>query len=198
MARWPTDNPLSIFPGVDPTSNASMGLVELGSLSPENSKTLTQTISIPSTALSSFLKAVSMLPNLEVSVADVTALTLTVNISRKNRVANKECRIYAPRFPKSQTEGWFVVVADSARDEVIAVKRVGWSAGPGKSVSIGSRPSARAIIKLPELEGAPSGSGERERKLDVLVISDGYLGLSYEIKGVEIPAPPLVVDTGKK
>jgi antiviral helicase SLH1 len=117
-------------------------------------------------------------------------------------VTDRECRIYAPKFPKSQTEGWFVIIADVARDEVIAVKRVGWGSGPGRAVNVGSRPNARAVIKLPSIEevvSGPNGSaGNRERKVDILVVSDGYLGLEYKVEGVEIPAAPLVDDDRKK
>jgi antiviral helicase SLH1 len=189
MARWPTDSPMSIFPSVDATSTASRSLAELVSLSPGNLRSLAQEVSISPVTQASFLKAISILPDLNVSVTDVTALALTVNISRKNPITEKDCRIYAPRFPKSQSEGWFVVVAERAKDEVIAVKRLGWSVTAGKSVNIGSRPSAKVAIKLPAIEDISSISSERERKVDVLVISDGYLGLSYEIKGIEIPAP---------
>lgn len=197
MARWPTDNPLSIFPGVDPISNTAKALVELESLSPQNLKSLAQTISPSPVIQSSFLKAVSVLPILNVSVTNVTTLALTVIISRKNPVTEKECRIYAPHFPKSQTEGWFVVIADSTVDEVFAVKRLSWGTAQGRSVDIGSRPIARTVIRLPEFEYVTSGSGEQVRKVDVMVISDGYLGLSYKVE-VEIPAPPLVVGTEKK
>jgi antiviral helicase SLH1 len=197
MARWPTDHPLTILPGVNDTSKGPSTLAEIARH--PNHKALADTLSIPTPLRLPFLKATTILPNVIVSVSNVTALGLTVMLSRNNPVTEKDCHIYAPRFPKSQTEGWFVIVADTSRDEVIAVKRVGWSAGPGKQTGIGSRPTARAVIKLPEVEDVVSGAGgSKERMLDVLVVSDGYLGLEYKIEGVEIPAVPLVVDDGKK
>ncbi len=47
------------------------------------------------------------------------------------------------------------------------------------------------MIKLPE-EG--SGLISEGRKLDVWVVSDGYLGMVYKVHGVEIPGAPKVLD----
>ena len=55
--------------------------------------------------------------------------------------------------------------------------------------------SARALIKLPTEDDGTLKDG---RKVDVWVVSDGYLGVVYKIKGVEIPDAPKVVDDGKK
>ena len=43
----------------------------------------------------------------------------------------------------------------------------------------------------------PSGD-LRARKIDVFVVSDAYLGMTYEKRGIEIPGPPTVVDDVKK
>ncbi|MDA4133104.1 MAG: hypothetical protein OK454_08280, partial [Thaumarchaeota archaeon] len=139
-------------------------------------RSLATNLSVPSTQQSRFLRAASVLPNVKVTVDNVTSQSLTVALKRMNPVVEREAHIYAPKFPKPQNEGWFVVVGDLARDEVFAVKRVGWTQGAGKSVSVGSRPSARAVIKLPEFEG----SIPAVRKVDVLVISDAYVGMQYE------------------
>ncbi len=138
-----------------------------------------------------FTRAASIIPNLKISVDQVTTSSITVVLSRLNPVVERDARIFAPRFPKAQSEGWFVIVGDLATDEVFAVKRVGWSSGGGRSAGVGSRPSARAAIKLPEPQGAAA------RKMDVLVVSDGYIGLEYKVYGVEIPAPPAVDPSAK-
>ena len=84
-----------------------------------------------------------------------------------------------------------MVLADSAKDEILAVKRVGWSAGKdanGKNtIAMGSRPTSRNLIKIP---GSEDGRQWAERKLDVYVVSDAYLGLQWQVKDIEIPAPP--------
>jgi antiviral helicase SLH1 len=202
-ARWPTDSPLSILPGVDSeisskVKNVPSTLADLTSLAASKIIHLPNALSVTNSFRNPFLKAAAVLPNVKVSVTNITTSSLTVNLDRQNPITERDCRIYAPRFPKSQTEGWFVILADSARDEVIAVKRVGWVAKPGQSIAIGSRPSAKAVIKLPELKELAGTGSSKERKLDVLVVSDGYSGMKYEILGVEIPAAPIVVDDGKK
>lgn len=196
-ARWPTEPAVSILPGVDVKTSSKDNDIPLAKISAmSNTQSINQLakkLSVPSSQQSRFARAVSILPNVAVSVDKVTALSLTVNIKRLNPVVEREARIFAPLFPKPQTESWFVIVADVARDEVIAVKRVGWSAGQGQARKLqsGSKPSARSVVKLPEADKG------QERKLDVLVVSDGYIGLEHRILGVDIPAPPTVDDAVK-
>ncbi|KAH6671894.1 Sec63 Brl domain-containing protein [Halenospora varia] len=191
-ARWPTDYPLSIFPGVNLTppndKNLPSNLQEFSEASePVYQRTLSA-FKIPQRQLPQFQKAAVMIPIVKIGVQDVTALSLTVTLDRKNPLSDKDGKMYAPRFPKSQTEGWFVILCKENKDEVIAIKRVGWSSG--------GKPSARAQIKLPNDESVVEG-----RKLDVWVVSDGYLGMVYKLKDVVIPDRPMVMevmDDGKK
>lgn len=208
-ARWPSNSPLSILPGVDimglPEQRAKnkalpTTLQDLARLPPKEIERIASIVSSSYGAKNSFLKAVSAIPNVDVSVTDVTALSITVHLSRRNPVTTRDCKVYAPLFPKPQTEGYFVVLADSSKDEILAVKRVGWSAGKdanGKNtIAMGSRPASRSVIKVP---GVEDGRQWAERKLDVYVVSDAYLGVKWEVKGVEIPPPPRpAVDDVKK
>lgn len=202
-ARWPTEHPLSILPGIaidDKRKNLPATLMELSNLPPSKLQALPNLLSLANYQKSSFLKAAQAIPNLKIDVASVTTQSITISLSRLNAITERDARIYAPHFPKAQSEGWFVVISASGSDEIIAVKRVGWST-PGKAggVAIGSRPNARALIKLPEAEDVLGmGLAPKERMVDVFVISDGYLGLMYKIECVDIPAPPVAVDDGKK
>jgi antiviral helicase SLH1 len=203
-ARWPADHPLSILPGVpiDLPSNKDLPgrLQDLSAQSEKDYKRTVSTLRIPSSQLPQFHKAANMIPNLKIDLQNINALSLTVVLNRQNSLTDKDGKMYAPRFPKPQTEGWFVILCNANKDEIIAIKRVGWSAG-GKDKKnsntnmIGKRPNARAVIKLPEEE---TGGFLDGRKVDVLVVSDGYLGMMYKIEGVEIPDVPKVVDDGKK
>ncbi|OAA47791.1 activating signal cointegrator 1 complex subunit 3 [Metarhizium rileyi] len=189
-ARWPTDPVVSILPGVEPESaKDDTPLRKLSTLKPNEVAQLAKKLGIKSPQQQTRLaRAVSLLPNLSVSASDVTAVSVTVNIKRVNALVDREARIHAPQFPKPQTEGWFVLVADVARDEVIAVKRATWATPGAKTLGRGSTPSARAVIKLPE------ATGGHARKVDVLVVSDGYVGLEYTLDGVDIPGVPTVDD----
>ncbi|KAI8279713.1 putative helicase [Colletotrichum sp. SAR11_57] len=197
-ARWPTDHPASILPGVgvDTLKNdtSDLTLAKIGALgSPGKVTQLAKKLSVAPHQQPRFAKAVAQLPNLAVSVPETTALSVSVDLRRLNPLTERDAHVYAPRFPKPQNEGWFVVLADAARDEVIAVKRAGWSQGAGRSVAVGSKPTARANFKVPE---AAQG-----RKLDVLVVSDAYVGLEYRVGGIDIPTAPVVdddVDKSKK
>lgn len=189
-ARWPTESPVSILPGVDPEKTQDKTtLQKLSAMNQGQMTKLVKDLHIPASQQQRFLKTAAIIPNVNVAVENVTALSLNVVLKRLNPVVERDARMYAPKFPKPQSEGWFVVVGDLAKDEVYAVKRLGWSQGQGKSVGVGSRPSARAAIKLPD-----PGEGRRIGKVDILVLSDGYIGLQYQMLGVEIPGLPTVDD----
>ena len=196
--RWLTDYPLSILPGVATEVPGDKDLPKtLQEFADANEPTYKRTLDafrLPSRTIAQFEKAANMLPNLRIDVRDITALSLTVVLNRQNPLTDREGKMYAPRFPKSQTEGYFVVLCKEASDEIVAIKRVGWNAGQkngnsgGASISRGGRQSARAQIKLP---GGDEDISEG-RKMDVWVASDGYLGMLWKVKGVEIPDVPRV------
>ncbi|KAI0132303.1 Sec63 Brl domain-containing protein [Xylariales sp. AK1849] len=196
-ARWPEDAPLSILPGLSPDSvKDTTTLQKLSTLARPKVDDLAKKLHIPNPQQGRFSRAASILPNVSVRTEEVTALFLTVSLKRINSIVEREARIYAPKYPKPQSEGWFVIVCDTANDEILAVKRAGWSQGPGKSISTGAKPTARVVLKLPEQDR----SG-KSWKVDVLVASDAYIGLEYRIKGVDVPALPTVdddVDKSKK
>ncbi|KAI5866624.1 Sec63-domain-containing protein [Durotheca rogersii] len=199
-ARWPQDPPLSILPGTDIDDlTDETSLETLSGFSSEQVAGLADRLEIPKRQQNQFIRAASMLPNVEVKVEDVTAQSLTVSLQRLNALADRGGRVYAPRYPKPQTEGWFVVVCDVARDEVIGVKRAGWGGGGGQSRKSGPRsgakgaakPATKTTVKLP---GPDRHGGGGPRKVDVVVASDAYVGLEYRLLGVEIPRPPTVDD----
>lgn len=186
-ARWPTEPAASVLPGVEPKDTKDeTTLAGIAAFSQAQAKNFAKKLHVHPAQQTRFLRALSILPHIAVSVDEATALSLTVGLRRLNPIVERDARIYAPKFPKPQNEGWFVIVADVAKDEVIAVKRVGWSATGGKKIVPGAKPAARATIKLPQ----PADG--QARKLDVLVVSDGYIGLEHRIAGVEIPAIPVV------
>lgn len=211
-ARWPDDGPLSIFPGI----GAEREKKRIASSS-ENSRpnSLIDATTCPKAVLDSVLKSLGLppashgrvlkplgqLPQLRIQVTDVTALGLSVQFSRINPVQDAAAyRIYAPRYPKPQTEGFFLVVHDAGNGEIYAMKRVSWPSpeksggGRGGSGGRGGRGSNRlntkSSVKLPE--------AFEERNVKVLVVSDSYIGMEWTVENVEIPPVPKVVDDGLK
>ncbi len=214
-ARWPSDDPLSILPGVDPgqeqqrhmtTPSPPRSLTGLSALNRNALEATMTDLHIPPSLRPQFSRAAAMLPNLRLHVRDVTALSVTVTLDRLNpATTTPDYRIWAPKFPKPQSEGFFVLLGNPANDEVIALRRVGWPAlgGEGQkrtdnnnSNSRGGekgRASARCVLKVPQ-----SGEG---RKVDVCVVSDAYPGMVWRVDGVEVPgapAPEVGADAGKK
>ncbi|KAK4697758.1 antiviral helicase SLH1, partial [Lecanoromycetidae sp. Uapishka_2] len=197
-ARWPDDGPLALLPGVDTEKERQRtregksqphSLVDIhGIPRPVLSKTLAA-LGITREPGSQVDKVIGMLPNLKVTVMDVNALGFSVGVARLNVATQPDYRIYAPRYPKPQSEGFFLVVSDPAKDEVLALKRINWP--PAEKVrASGGKPTSRSAIKLsPEIV---------ERKVEVLVISDSYVGMVWRVEAVEVPAAPTVDDDGKK
>jgi antiviral helicase SLH1 len=84
--------------------------------------------------------------------------------------------MYAPKFPKKQTEGFFVLVSRQGNGELLALKRVAWPTnGPRKKV---------AKVRISLLENTVAS------KLQVLTMSDGYIRLEWELSEVVIPPAP--------
>lgn len=221
-ARWPTDNPFSIFPGVRPDVDfnqlttrqplVASSLISLSALSTKSVETLMAQLSVPTRQQSQFVRAAALIPNLNVSITDVSAQGLTVVLRRQNRAGGDktsknprdEVRVWAPSFPKPQTEGFFVILADEKQDEILALKRIGWSSSSSfisdddhevippttplsepKKKTARPRPSlllhAKSTLKL------PPQSHRAPRIVDVLVVSDAYIGMVWRVTGIEIP-----------
>ena len=194
-ARWPSDYTLSILPGVStetPTKGAPLSLQDFSAQSEADYQRTVTALQIPTSQRPRFEKAALMIPNLRINVQDVSALSFTIHLSRVNALTDRDGKIYAPRFPKSQTEGWFVILCNEATDEIIAIKRVGWNAGKNNQQGRGA--SARTVMKFPEEE---SGGYKDGRKVDVWIASDAYVGMIYKVQSVKIPDVPKVPDSEK-
>ncbi|KAI6798733.1 Sec63-domain-containing protein [Hortaea werneckii] len=199
-ARWHNDGPLAIFPGVEveaekkrlaDDSSKPRSLVEATTASKDDLTKALKQVGLPAPAHAKVFKSLNQLPQLRVGVTDVNALGLTVSLARLNPVTNREYHIYAPRYPKPQTEGYFVVVSDAAKGDVVGLKRVSWPSPDKVKGGNISKPSTKATIKLPQ--------SDVERKMKIMVISDSYIGMEWHLNEVEVPAPPkVVVDDSKK
>jgi antiviral helicase SLH1 len=228
-ARWPGDYPLSILPGVSPDledDKATTGkklnqkipssLAELVALPAPSVNALYPILQLDATMSSEFSKALSILPNVTISVADASPAGLTVHLSRhpaasspssgrgtrhQSNSRSDNYRIYAPKFPKPQTEGWFILVTsitDPTKPELLALKRAAWTSGGnrgGRSYASGAVANARARIKFGDEQSGDSGTGgqsgkqidgegkgsKKTVKMRVKVISDAYVGMEWSM-----------------
>ncbi|KAF2019527.1 Sec63-domain-containing protein [Aaosphaeria arxii CBS 175.79] len=196
--RWPTDGPLSILPGVEPErerkrmehpqSNPKT-LIEATLAKLATLEKAARISGVAAGAVKRFSEPVSRLPILNVRVGDVNATQLSFTLQRNNsaRTGPGGVRIYAPRYPKPQTEGYFAIVSYSGSDETIALKRVGWN-DTGRGAS--SKLQASIKISLPE--------AARGKKVNVTILSDAYLGMKWDVPSVDVPeAPALELQKGK-
>ena len=198
-ARWPLDGPLSIFPGVDrdkerarvkDRGSPTPSLAQIHNIARPVLLEILQVVDVAHEVELQVEKAIAALPALSVDVVDANALSLKIGVTRLNSATQPDYRIYAPKFPKAQSEGFFLVVADPAKDEILALRRINWPT----TVNVhggANKPTSRSILSLkPESVG---------RKVDVLVASDAYIRMTWKIEGVEVPAAPIVEDcSGKK
>ena len=186
-ASWPTDPPAGILPGVNIDNiKDETSLKDIAAMRPPQINTLGKKLHVPQAQMGRFARTISSLPNISTTITNATSTSLTITLKRFNPLADPAARMYAPKFPKPQSEGFFVLVADVAKDEVIAVKRVGWTSATRRRLETNAKPSAKATIKLEECKEG--------RKVDVLVVSDGYVGFEERVAGVEIPGVPIVDD----
>ena len=197
-ARWPSDYPLSILPGVAteaPPKNAPLRLQDFSAQTEKEYQQTLANLKVPNAVLPRFNKAANMIPNLKVEIRNITALSLTVILNRVNKHTDRDGKMFAPRFPKSQNEGWFVILCDEGKDEILGIKRAGWSAGTRGDKSV--QGTARTTMKFSEEEGGGFRDG---RKMEVWVASDGYMGMLYKVGGIEVPDVPRVSvdDSAKK
>lgn len=138
-----------------------------------------------------------------------TPAKVLVTITRKNGCPNPSSRdrfrLHAPRFPKLQTEGMFVILGSRQRDEIYALKRVSWpasaaTAATGRRYDSGTESteiSVDASLDLPPLlakrlldrgydddddgDGTDTDDDNGDEDLcaeaAVWCISDGYVGV---------------------
>lgn len=189
-ARWPDDNPLSILPGIVESEATQLPLTELSRATPKALDALMDKTQLARGQRGAFAKTARTLPDLHIAVPEVLAHKMTVDIRRTSACAG-DFKMHAPKFPKPQTEGFFVLVTDGARKQLVALKRISWPSVEHRSGAVSSsRSHVRSVIRLPE--------HQKEMMLDVLVVSDGYVDMQWEVKGVEVPAAPVVDAYGKK
>ncbi|KAJ5056834.1 activating signal cointegrator 1 complex subunit 3 [Bipolaris maydis] len=212
-ARWPNDGPLSIFPGVDVEKEKARlehpkakpkTLIEVTSTAAVDLERAGKFAGVSHGGLKRFTEPVSRLPVLKLDLGNVNAITLEFKATRQNsaRMQQGGVRIYAPRYPKPQTEGFFAIISYSSTDEIVALKRVNWP-DPGKNGGnnrgeAGKQPmggAARSLLQVSiKVSLPPDAQGKR---LDISVHSDSYPGMRWGIEGVEIPEAPLVDAYGK-
>jgi len=98
---------------------------------------------------------------------------LKIDLSRRSLIksvpisGDDKYRVYSPRFPKAQFEGWWVILGNSSNDELSVLKRC----------TIGGH-GGNTICKLEFL--TPEEPGVYE--YDLRILSDGYVGLDSVVK----------------
>ena len=197
-ARWPEDAPASIFPGIEPETpspaSKNTSLTELASQFPHIPASTLHALAVTKAQVESFKRAAAHLPNIALSIlnkGDGTRLVL--DIRRVNLPISADDRMYAPRYPKPQWEGYFILVTNRVTQELVALKRMNWSHATGANTST-DRPArgaerrerrTKATIKLPRHDAVMA--------LDVRLVSEGYIGMVWKLEGVEVPAYPLEI-----
>lgn len=187
QARWPDDGPLSMLPGVevevekqrmakpDAVPNT---IVEVPEMDRWELERLVRFISVPAFQSRNFLRIASTLPSVDINITKATAASLEATLTRETQPLNWNYGIHAPKFPKSQTESYFVVLGDEEKDEIYALKRVSWSQNRK-----GGKATANISLSLPEgLEG---------KDASLFVVSDGYIGAEWR-RGVSLQTDQVV------
>lgn len=94
-----------------------------------------------------------------------------LDVTRQKPISNAiEIRVHLPRFPKVQTEGWFIVLGEKSVDSLACLKRTSIE-NRGNGQVLGSYGKVKFVA--PEVPGI--------YKYTCFVISDGYRGLDAEV-----------------
>ena len=187
-ARFDTDYSLSMLPGVSEVWDERLkgkvpeDLVQAAQLASRHGKQvvdgLLNVFGIAGGEKGQFVKAINALPDLDLK-AGAEVGQVNVTLKRRNRLHDRGGRIFAPRFPKPQNEGYFVVITPTAggarqAGSVLALKRANWP-----NLDRGGNLISNVRIKLEE--------SEVERLVDVLLLSDSYPGMEWRMEGVKVP-----------
>ena len=185
-ARWMEDYALSVLPGVSEIWDEGLkgkvaeDLVTMGQLAHRHGgkavDKLMDLLGVKGGNRGQFVRTAGMLPDIELG-ADGQSGMVMVKMTRKNRLYDREGRIYAPRFPKPQNEGYFVLITPNNGSEVLALKRAKWP----NLQQRGGRGALTGTVRM-KLEDA-----EHERRVDILLLSDSYPGMEWKILGVVVP-----------
>ncbi|KAL8243683.1 hypothetical protein R6Q59_009941 [Mikania micrantha] len=196
-ARYPTDYPLSILPGVHEMidqrwdNKAPKDLVTAVQLSHKHGRNIIDNLmtvmNIKGNTRGQFAKALATLPNLNLHATttdsyppDEPSSTLHITLIRTNRLSDPEARVFAPRFPKPQSEGYFIIVTLHGTHEIQALKRSNWpTISTDQRRNTTAKPTAHSQIRLEPMD--------TDRKVDVLVMSDSYPGMEWRVEGVVVP-----------
>ena len=106
--------------------NRKMTLKDVGKLRGGGFQKLARDLGVQASGMAKFMKAAQAIPDIDVNVeGDGNGLALTVMIRRLNGITEREGRIFAPKFPKPQNEGWFVEAGEA------------WEVTPQEMVMVG-------------------------------------------------------------
>lgn len=97
--------------------------------------------------------------------------TLIVGTTRKNKTAN--LKAHCPMFQKGKDEGWFLVLGDIERRELLALRRVSGVNGPLRNNQL--------MFTAPSVLGKPPNKQDYQNKTKChTFFSDNFLFLSGE------------------
>lgn len=177
QARWPTDSPLAMLPNIDPALEAegasipSLEAADLPTLGPKDFAPIAKKHGVRN--VDSLFRAAQALPNLDLKITTATASHIEATITRLNAPTNPNFKIRAPLFPKAQQEGMFAIVGNKEKDEIYALKRVGWRETTWTAGARGRGPNVKVRLELPPgLDGTDA---------TMWVVSDGYVGMERKL-----------------
>jgi antiviral helicase SLH1 len=192
-ARWPTDHPFSILPAVSEsllegslTAKTPKNLVGLTNMPEASLESFVDTLKVPAAQRHEFGRVIRVLPQISLRALELRFGRFVLELVRRNPLNSTQGHIYAPKFPKSQTEGYFVLVCrDNSSEDLLVLKRASWATlqengNPKQGRKRAPKVESKVRIQLPV--------SNEERKVHVLVMSDSYPGMSWTLRNIVVPA----------
>lgn len=124
---WYDENPLVSLPGVQASKvKDTIDLNNLGTFNIGRLHKLAKSLGVDSEgeeALKSFIRITSHLPTGDFSVKQESHESLSIVLEHHNMPLTREFTAYAPHFPKTQRESWFLILCDVEKNELLLIKR---------------------------------------------------------------------------
>ncbi|KAG4303413.1 hypothetical protein PCK1_000377 [Pneumocystis canis] len=129
-ARWPESSELSILPGVNDENAMNLQQISqvklefLPKKSENDLRNLGLLLKVPKEKITEFINVAKTIPIIIMKISQKEKSILNISIIKDSKPYRSDYIVYAPKFPKPQKEGWYILCTSYASNEIHALKRL--------------------------------------------------------------------------
>ncbi|KAK9480126.1 Sec63 Brl domain-containing protein [Lipomyces japonicus] len=159
QAIWFDDNPLTALPGLIPVPRNNVKAIssfeKAVKLPRVEKKRLATKLGVPDGTVEEFVKVLDGITANTLAVEyDTDSGEMSIKLTRKKAPLKSDYRVYCPKFPKPQYEGWILLLVNPKNDEIFALKRfrprqeIPWNQPLAASISIPRHAKGKEVWPL--------------------------------------------------